>query len=131
MMTRSGSRQLVRFVIVGVFNTAFAYGVYALLLALGLHFTLANFGALVFGILISFYSQGRFVFRNLHVQRFPRFLAVWGSLYVVNIALIAGFVGFGFDPYVGGALALPIITVLSFLLQRFFVFSSGRPPVID
>lgn len=131
MMPRAELPLLCRFVVVGVFNTAFAYGIYALLLAAGLHYSLANLVALVFGVLMSFYSQGRFVFRSLHARRFPRFVAVWASLYVLNVMLISAFMRLGADAYVAGALALPVITVLSFVLQRCFVFAASRPPVTD
>lgn len=123
MVSTARIPQILRFLVVGSFNTAASYGAYVLLLALGLHFSLASFGSLVFGILLSFTTQGRFVFGNSSVSRFPRFVAVWAVLYLANIALIGAFERVGINPYLGGALALVPITTLSFLLQRHFVFS--------
>ena len=42
---------VMRFVLVGVLNTAFSYLIYALLLFIGLGYQLANLSALVIGIL--------------------------------------------------------------------------------
>lgn len=119
--------QLLRFVVVGSLNTGASYGAYVLLLAIGLHFSVASLGALIFGILLSFTTQGRFVFGNSGIGRFPRFVAVWALLYFANIALIGAFASMGINAYLGGALALVPITALSFLLQRHFVFSPTPP----
>lgn len=115
--------QMLRFTIVGLLNTAASYGVYALLLALGQHFSTASLCSLVFGVFLSFATQGRFVFGRTGIDRFPRFVAAWALLYFANIALIGALQQLGFNAYLGGALALVPITGLSFLLQRHFVFS--------
>ncbi|QDF98656.1 hypothetical protein CJ010_19995 [Azoarcus sp. DD4] len=127
MMSPPRLPQLLRFLVVGSLNTGASYGAYVLLLALGLHFSVASLGALIFGILLSFTTQGRFVFGNNGIGRFPRFVAVWALLYFANIALIGAFAGMGINAYLGGALALVPITALSFLLQRHFVFSPTPP----
>lgn len=118
--------QFIRFGLVGVINTGLSYSAYALMLYLGLNYALANFGSLVLGIGVSFYSQGRFVFGNASIKRLPRFVLLWSILYLVNIALIALFLRYGIDAYTGGALALIPITLLSFVCQRYLVFRPAR-----
>lgn len=126
--------QFLRFVLVGGLNTGFSYSVYSGFLFLGLDYALANLFALIFGILFSFRTQGTFVFKNRNRRLIGRFIVGWALIYLLNITFIREMMIVGFDAYVSGALALPIITVLSYLLQRFFVFRpktnrvSGKSP---
>lgn len=121
-----GRRQLARFVVVGSVNTLFSYLVYSLFLFLGLPYQLANFLSLVVGILFSFKTQGRFVFGNRSNRLFGRFVASWLLVYVGSISLIGVMVRHGIDAYLAGFLALPFTTALSFVVQKYVVFS-GRP----
>lgn len=123
--------QILRFLIVGVFNTAFSYGVYASLIFLGVGYAVANLAALLLGILFSFKTQGSWVFQTPDNRRIWRFILGWGVIYLVSITLIAQFIGIGFNAYVAGILALPFSTVLSYLLQRFFVFHTPSSPLAE
>lgn len=120
-------RQVVRFVLVGVLNTAFSYLVYAALLYLGLNFATANFGACALGILFSFRTQGVLVFRNPAAHLLLRYALFWLVIYLCNIGLIQLFVLLGLNAYVAGALALPPIVAMSFILQKYFVFRQSAP----
>lgn len=122
MLRQPAVMQFIRFGLIGAVNTSISYGIYALLLYMGLNYALANLGSLILGIGVSFFSQGRFVFGNASIDRLPRFILLWGSLYLVNIGLIALFMRFGINAYLGGALALVPITLLSFVCQRYLVF---------
>ena len=53
--------QFVRYVLVGIGNTAFGYGAYAAFLFVGFEYRLASLFALVLGILFSFTTQGKVV----------------------------------------------------------------------
>lgn len=112
----------VRFVVVGVLNTAFSYLVYAFFVFLGLPFQVANLLALVMGIAVSFKTSGRFVFRNTDNRLFGRYVANWTVIYLASVLLIGGFMKLGADAYVAGLMALPLTTGLSFLSQKFLVF---------
>ena len=116
------SSRVIRFLVVGVLNTAFSYSIYALLLFVGLSYQLANFGSLVLGILFSFKTQGHFVFRNADNRLLGRFVLCWILIYVCNIAVIGRIMAFGIDAYSAGALALPITILLSYIIQKYFVF---------
>ena len=114
--------QLSRFVIVGTANTAFSYGIYSLGIYLGLPYYIASFVALMLGICLSFFTQGRLVFGAKLKGRFGVYTFVWACLYGVNITLISLFAAFGVNYYWAGLLALVPITILSFILQKTFVF---------
>ena len=93
---------------------------------MGFNYALANFFALLFGILFSFKTQGRYVFLNTDNRLFGRFLIGWVIIYLATIAVIGQLIALGLNAYVSGALALPFSTVLSFLVQKYFVFHSRR-----
>ncbi|HJV00525.1 MAG TPA: GtrA family protein [Burkholderiaceae bacterium] len=127
-------RRWFRFGLAGVLNTAFGYGAYALLLALGLHYALANLGALALGVCFSFRTHATLVFGHGHGRPsgarpgarsgvlFGRYVLGWLVLYGVNVAAIAVLLRAGLGPYAAGALWLAPQAVLSYLVQRHFVF---------
>ena len=117
--------QFLRFLVIGLVNTTFSYGVYAILIFVGLYYAIANLAALLLGLLFSFKMQGRFVFGNSDNRLFWKFLFAWSLIYFATIALIGELISVGFNAYIAGALALPFTTVLSYLMQKFFVFRSA------
>ena len=114
--------QAIRFVIVGLINTAFSYLIYAGLLYLGLNFALANLGAVILGILFSFRTQGRFVFNNTDRKLLGRFFVAWIVVYLVITSIIGTLGLYDIDPYIAGAIALPASAIASFFMQKYFVF---------
>ena len=119
--------EFVRFLLVGVLNTAFSYGVYASLLYVGLPYVVANLGALLLGIAFSFRTQGRLVFGNSSGRLLQRFAACWGAIWLVNVLLIALLVRAGLSAYAAGAVALVPSTVFSYFVQKILVFGGSRP----
>ena len=114
--------RILRFLMVGLANTGFSYAVYALCIALGMVYFVANLVALLCGICVGFQAHKRFVFKVASKYSFAYFVGGWAVLYFFNIALIGWLMTFGLNAYVAGALALPPTTVLSYLLQRLVVF---------
>ena len=114
--------QVLRFFVVGVCNTAVSYSIYAGFVFIGFGYVVANLIAIVFGILFSYKSQGLLVFDSASDNLLGRFVIAWAVLYLINILVIGRFIAIGFNAYVGGALALPFITLLSYLAQKHFVF---------
>jgi putative flippase GtrA len=114
--------RLLRFLVVGGLNTAFSYGIYALLLFVGLNYAVANFAALVAGILFGFKTTGTLVFDNPDNRLLGRFVVCWMLIYLVNVACITALLEVGIDKYLAGALPIPAIAALSYAGQKYFVF---------
>jgi putative flippase GtrA len=114
--------QPVRFLLVGLLNTAFSYSVYAVLLYVGLPYAAANFGALTCGILFSFRTQGGIVFNNSDRRLLLRFITCWFAIYLVNIAIIKLLLIAGMNAYIAGAAAMIPITAMSYFIQKYLVF---------
>ena len=119
---------VVRFVVVGILNTGVSYLIYALLLSFGLRYQMANLIALVIGILFSFKTQGHLVFNNRNNRLLGRFILSWVLIYLCVIFLIGRIIALGFDAYAAGALVLPFSAVLSYVIQRYFVFKGSSRP---
>lgn len=117
--------QVTRFVIVGFLNTIFSYLVYAVLLSVGFKYQVANLIALLIGILFSFKTQGHLVFNNRNNRLLGRFILSWVFIYLCVIFLIGRIIDFGLDAYTAGALALPFSAVLSYVIQKYFVFKGS------
>jgi putative flippase GtrA len=114
--------RLSRFLFIGAVTTVLCYVVYAVLLAAGVHYTVANLAAVAAGMVFSFKTQGTFVFDNTDNRRIGRFLLSRLVIYIANVLFIKRMLMFGLDEYVSGAIAMPAIAMLSYALQRFFVF---------
>ncbi len=116
----------LRFLVMGGINTGFSYGVYALLVYCGLNYAVSNLCSLILGILFSFRTQAAFVFQQGGQGLFMRYVMVWTVLYLSNIAMIGSMMRIGANAYTAGALAIVPTAVLSYFLQKSFVFSGAR-----
>lgn len=122
VVARATQNHAIRFLIVGTINTGFSYLIYAVCLYIGFRYQFANLIAVILGIIFSFKTQGHFVFKNPNNKLFGRFLLSWLFIYLCTIGIIGRIIGFGFDPYTAGAMALPFSVTLSYLTQKYFVF---------
>lgn len=114
-----------RFVLVGGLNTVFGYGLFALLLYAGLHFSFALLLATVFGVLFNFKTTGALVFKSSDNHKIFRFVLIYLVVYLANVLGVVVFSRLGLTPYLGGAILVLPIAILSFVLQKRFVFSYG------
>ena len=118
--------QSLRFIVVGMVNTAFGYGIYALFLFIGLSVVFASLFALLVGIAFGYTTHGAMVFGNSSNGAFIRFVAVWLVIYGAYLSTVTVAQHFGLNAYLGGIVATPIVTLMSFYLQRQFVFRDTR-----
>ncbi len=114
--------QSLRFVVVGIVNTVFGYGMYALFLFVGLPVAFASLFSLLIGIAFSFATQGAMVFGNSSDGAFIRFVAIWLVIYGAYLATVFIAQHFGLNSYLGGIVATPVVALMSYYLQRQFVF---------
>ena len=118
--------QFLRFVFVGIGNTAFSYGVYAALLLVDLDYRVASLLALVLGIAFSFTTQGTVVFRNATRITFVKFVFAWMLIYIFNVSVIALLMHGSASAYLAGAIATVPVTLISYLVLKFAVFGREK-----
>ena len=115
---------IIRFILVGILNTMVGYGLFALFIYLGLHYSLAVLFSTVLGVLFNFKSIGRLVFNTNNNKRIYHFIGVYTFLYLLNVSGLWGLSSIGIeDMYVAGAVLLAPLAIMSFILNRKFVFN--------
>ena len=119
-------RQFGRYIAVGLLNTTFGYGSYALLIFIGLHYAWASLIATVWGVLFNFFTTGRIVFRNSDNNRLFKFFLVYGVVYILNLAGLAFLDSLRVDLYLAGLVMVPPAAIIAYMLNRRFVFGGEK-----
>lgn len=115
-----------RFVLVGLLNTLFGYGLfYAALEATGVA-TLSLAVATIVGVLFNYRSIGSLAFGATGSGQLWRFIGVYALLFVVNALALTILQGFGARPAFAQAGLLPLLAAASFVLNRRIVFPAAQ-----
>lgn len=126
MSSREGIRaKSLKFLVVGSINTAATYTLYVALILVGLHHNLALTLEYAAGILVGYLMNRGWTFADHRStrRRFLRYCATYGLVYGINLVLLNLMIGYGIaGPILGQLVALGAATVISFLLQNFWVF---------
>lgn len=116
--------RFLRFLVVGGINTLFGYSVYALLLFLQFHYSLAAVVATILGILFNFKTTGRIVFNSRDNRLLFKFIGVYAVVCLVNILALKVFDVFQVDLYLAGFIMIFPMAILGFFLNKMFVFTA-------
>ena len=116
------NNKFIRFLVVGGINTIFGYFIFALLLYVGLHYSIAAMGATVLGVLFNFKTTGRLVFNSHDNRLILKFISVYVVLYVINVFVLKIFKSYEMNLYLAGALMLLPMALLGFFLNKTLVF---------
>jgi putative flippase GtrA len=129
--------QLGRYLVVGAWNTAFAYGTFALFTALldrymPMSYLAASLVSSVLNITVSFLGYKWFVFktRGSYLREWARCLVVYSGSIALGLLLLPPTVflvrystgNARAAPYIAGALLLGVQVILSFLGHKTFSF---------
>lgn len=112
----SWSARFIRFLGVGVLNTAFGYAAYALLVLIGLSPQPALAVAFAMGILWNYLTHARLVFDTRGVARIVPYAAAYGVIYAINALALAAALRAGLNPLVAQALLVLPMAALSFVM---------------
>lgn len=116
---------MVRFVVVGVVNTANYTLTYWLLLHLDIPYVAASILAYALAISIAYFLNHRYTFRVAeHVPHVvARFFAVQVGGAIINIIALSVMVeGWHWDPLIAQLILMPPVVGTTFLLNRLVVF---------
>jgi putative flippase GtrA len=97
------SHKLYKFLFVSVLNTAFGYGLFALLIFIELPYQLVLLIGTIIGILFNFKTLGIIVFKQTENRLFVKFIGVYALVYLFNVACLSLFKYFSISVYVAGA----------------------------
>jgi len=113
--------ELFRFYQAGAINAAFGFGLYALLVWLGLGMYLAQVVAHVLGVVFNYFSYSRHVFRGRSPAKL-RFVLSYAVNYLVSVAVLAVVSTVVHSPYAAGLATIVIASVLNYFVLRYLVF---------
>lgn len=117
--------KIIRFFIVGGLNALFGYGIFSCFIYIGFHYSLAGFCGTILGILFNFKTTGVIVFRSDDNSLIFRFFCVYGISYILSTFVLFLFHYFGLtNDFIGGAIILLPMAVITFLMMKNFVFKT-------
>ena len=120
-------KQIIRFVVAGSINTIVYYILYSLLIYLDFDYKVAVLLATVTGMFFSFVTFRNYVFECSSFYATYKFLLVYAGLYLANVGLIYLVQKLIENYYISGLLATLCCAVLSFVLNKYYVFKEpGR-----
>ena len=121
--------RILRFLLAGGVNTVVGYGLFYLAVAIFPTVFEALVASTILAVLFNFMTTGSFVFRSRDPSRLPRFFGVYTVVFGYNAVGLALLAGVGVGPRVGALLLLPGGVVLSYSLNRLFVFGVRPEPI--
>lgn len=121
----SSLQGLWRYYQAGIVNTAFGYGMYALLVAAGLNMYVAQITAHVLGVAFNYFTYSRYAFRDAAASK-ARFVLSYAGNYLLGLAALAVAAQFLSSPYVAGLLAVVFVSLANFFILKHLVFVRRR-----
>ena len=125
--------QLLRFVTVGVANTAITLVAYAGALHLGVRYLAAGAGAYALGGVNGFVLNRAWTFahRGHMLPAAARYAAITAAAIVANLLLLRAAISLGVPRPAGEVAAIAPVTLVSFAFNRAWAFaSSDAPPAV-
>ncbi len=119
--------EILRFGLAGGVNTFFGFVVFAALVQLDVNRPITLLIAMSAGVAFNFITYGGYAFRRLESRRLPRFLVVYGLLYVLNLGLLELLHGVtGLGEVAAQLICLTVVAPTAYLALRSQVFAGGQ-----
>ena len=119
------NKEFVKFIFVGIINTIFGYGLFALLIFMHVFYVWAVLWANIIGVIFSYNTFGKFVFKK-NKNSFVKFITLYIFLYFLNIGIITLAEIFIKNVYISGFLSMLICASASFLFNKYYVFRGSH-----
>jgi putative flippase GtrA len=116
----------IRFLLVGVVNTAFGYLLFAAFVLAGAPRLWAVVGMTALGALFNFRSIGHLVFARNDLTLLPRFMGVYVGQCAVNAVALDKLSQAGLSPLAGQAILVPFLAAGVYVAMQTLVFREPR-----
>lgn len=123
--SRARLLELWRYYQAGVVNTAFGFGVYSLLVWLGMNIFAAQLFSHCIGVAFNYLSYSRHVFRGAAPGKL-RFVLSYTLNYLMSLGLLAALARIVVSPYLAGFIAVVIVSFINYLVLKQFVFKAAK-----
>jgi putative flippase GtrA len=117
--------QLWRFYQAAAVNTAFGFGLYAILITFGLNPFVAQAISFVCGVTFNYFTYSRHVFREGQPAKM-RFIISYGFNYLLNVGLLIITKGYVANDYAAGAIVVLIASLLNYFALKHLVFKKQK-----
>lgn len=125
-----------RYIVVGIWNTFFFMAIFVVIqLAFSKVLTVTESLtiAFVFGVIQSFATQKRYVWRSPKkvVDEFPQFLLMSSTQYLVNVILLRIFtLRFNMNVILSQIMIASVLVLITYLVLKFWVFKVKNPDLV-
>ncbi|EKE04053.1 MAG: GtrA family protein [uncultured bacterium] len=119
-------KRFIKFLFVGGLNTLFGYSMYALFIIIGLHYSIAVLFSTILGVLFNFKTTGKLVFKISKNSLIFKFIGVYAFIYLLNVTSLSIFKLYKFDLLLAGAIVIIPLAMISFILNKKFVFEGKK-----
>ncbi len=117
------------YIIMGGLNTLGAYALFALLILVGFHYTLATLLPGIISIYLGYVVNKSIVFKAKDAHKFALlyYYLFYFIVYLLNIGIQAALYSLhSSNSYLNGAIAMAITTIFSFVINKWVFFSTSR-----
>jgi len=121
-------KRFIKFLLVGALNTVFGYSVFALFIFFNVHYSVSLLIATILGVIFNFKTIGIIVFKNQDNKLIFKFVCIYVIYYFLNLLGLKILNIYSVSNYIGQAVLVLPLSVLSYLLFKKFVFT--RPEKI-
>jgi putative flippase GtrA len=120
------TNRFLRYLVAGGINTLFGFAVYSIAIVAGAAVWFALLAGTISGTVFNFFTTGGYVFRELSLTRFPRFLICYLLVYAINLVLIELLSTWLNNKLTSQAILIFPMALFSYVLMARFVFTSNR-----
>lgn len=120
-LSRTRLIELWRYYQMGVVNTVFGLGTYALLVWLGMNMFAAQLVSHLLGMGFNYFTYSRHVFRDAAPAKL-RFVISYGINYLLGLGALTAASHFIASPYISGLLAAVAVSVVNYFALKYLVF---------
>ena len=131
LVNKIWSIRFIRFLFVGGINTLFSYFIFSIFILFQVHYSIASFIALILGVLFNYFTTGRIVFNNSDSKLLFKFFGVYGITYLINLLFLKIFDSCHVNMLIAGAILVFPSAILSYFLNKTFVFRVKDDKIIE
>lgn len=116
-------QEFFRFLLAGFINTVFGYSAFVVCIISGIAYSWAILISTIAGSIFNYFSYGKIAFRILNRKIILRFVILYTFLYFLNLILFKLFLQITPNKIITGAMCLPVMITLTYLLNKKFVYT--------
>ena len=124
IIKKISNHRVIKFLCVGLLNTVFGYSIYAALVYVGIHYSLALLIATILGVIFNYFSFGRILFQGRGgLIILGKFVTAYGAVYFFNVFFLGILTNnVEISPYVAQVICVFPTIFLNWLLMNYYVY---------